>query len=90
LDEAEIRDVAKQISAADIHCVAISSVFSPVNPDREIRAAEIILSEIPDARLSLSHEIGVDRLLEREKCSDYKRLPIATGRRKIVQSFKQC
>lgn len=88
LDEAEIRDVAKQISAVDIHCVAISSVFSPVNPDQEIRAAEIILSEIPDARLSLSHEIGRIGLLERENAAIINAClsPLAM---KIVQSFKQ-
>ena len=87
IDEAEIRGVAKQIRDAGISCIAISSVFSPVNPDQETRAAEIILSEIPDARISLSHEIGRIGLLERENAAIMNAClsPLAI---KIVQSFK--
>src|SRR5438876_8128250 len=57
LDDAELRDAAHKIRDAGINCVAISSVFSPVNPDHEKHAADLFASEIPGARISLSHEI---------------------------------
>ena len=69
LDDQEIREVAHKIRDAGITCVAVSAVFSPVNPDQEKQAADIIATEIPDARLSLSHEIGRIGLLERENAA---------------------
>ena len=49
--------------------VAISSVFSPVNPDMEDRAAEIVAEMIPDADITRSAEIGRIGLLERENAA---------------------
>src|SRR5439155_14454989 len=46
-----------------------SSVFSPVNNEFEQRAAEIVGEELPDAAISLSHEIGRIGLLERENAT---------------------
>ena len=83
----EIRDAAKKIQDAGITSVAISSVFSPVNPDQEKQAADIIASIIPDARISLSHEIGRIGLLERENAAAMNAcLAVLAGR--IVQSFR--
>jgi N-methylhydantoinase A/oxoprolinase/acetone carboxylase beta subunit len=69
IDEQEIREVAKDIRKKGIQAVAISSVFSPVNPEHEQRAAEILSDELPDASTSLSHEIGRIGLLERENAA---------------------
>ena len=67
--------------------MAISSVFSPVNPDQEQRAAEIVAEEIPGARVSLSHEIGRIGLLERENAAAMNACLSKLAVR-IVQSFR--
>ena len=48
---------------------AISSVFSPVNAEFELRAAEIIAEQYPGSPVSLSHEIGRMGLLGRENAT---------------------
>lgn len=69
LDEKEIRQVAQDIKKKGIKAIAISAVFSPVNPSFEERAAEIVREEVPDAAITLSHEIGRISLLERENAA---------------------
>ncbi|AYY15123.1 hydantoinase/oxoprolinase family protein [Actinobacteria bacterium YIM 96077] len=69
LDEDEIRKAAQDMKSNGARSVAISSVFSPVSADDEIRAAEIVRSEVPDVMVSLSHEIGRIGLLERENAT---------------------
>lgn len=69
LDEEELRGIAADIRNRGIHSVAISSVFSPVNPELEQRAAEILRSEIPGLSVTLSHQIGRIGLLERENAA---------------------
>ena len=49
--------------------VAITSVFSPVNAGMEVRAAEILGSEVDGLGVSLSNEIGRVGLLERENAT---------------------
>jgi N-methylhydantoinase A/oxoprolinase/acetone carboxylase beta subunit len=69
LDPDELRRVAGEIGARGIRSVAIASVFSPVNTAFEQRAAEIVTGELPEAAISLSHEIGRIGLLERENAT---------------------
>ncbi|GLW05475.1 hydantoinase [Microtetraspora sp. NBRC 13810] len=69
LDEAELRRAAHDMGEAGIRSVAISSVFSPVNAEFELRAAEVISAVLPDVAISLSHEIGRIGLLERENAT---------------------
>jgi N-methylhydantoinase A/oxoprolinase/acetone carboxylase beta subunit len=69
LDPDELRRFAEEIGRRGIRSVAISSVFSPVNNELEQRAAEIVTEELPDAMVSLSHEIGRIGLLERENAT---------------------
>lgn len=69
LDEKEIRQVAQDIKKKGIKAIAISAVFSPVNPSFEERAAEIVREEVPNAAITLSHEIGRISLLERENAA---------------------
>ncbi|MEZ4667361.1 MAG: hydantoinase/oxoprolinase family protein [Anaerolineae bacterium] len=87
LSEQEIRESAGKIRDMGIDCVAISSVFSPVNPDQEQRAAEIVMEEIPGAKVSLSHEIGRIGLLERENAAIMNACLSHLAVR-IVQSFR--
>lgn len=69
LDEAEVRRAAEDIGRLQIRTVAISSVFSPVNAEMEVRAAEILAETLPGVAVSLSHEIGRVGLLERENAT---------------------
>jgi N-methylhydantoinase A/oxoprolinase/acetone carboxylase beta subunit len=69
LDPDELRRVAEEIGRKGIRSVAIASVFSPVNSEFEQRTAEIVAEELPDAAISLSHEIGRIGLLERENAT---------------------
>lgn len=69
LDEKEIRQVAKDMKKKGIKAIAVSAVFSPVNPSFEERAAGIVREEVPDAAITLSHEIGRISLLERENAA---------------------
>jgi N-methylhydantoinase A/oxoprolinase/acetone carboxylase beta subunit len=66
--EALARFLATLAGAAE--AVAITSVFSPVAPDHELAAAEIVRRELgPAIPVSLSHEIGTMGLLERENAT---------------------
>ena len=70
LDEAELRRHAADMAAHGVRTVAISSVFSPVSNEFELRTAEILTAELgPDIAISLSHEIGRIGLLERENAT---------------------
>ena len=68
-DEKEVREAAADIAAKGIGTVAISAVFSPVNADMEVQAAEVLRDVIPGISVSLSHEIGRVGLLERENAT---------------------
>ncbi|MGP3776872.1 hydantoinase/oxoprolinase N-terminal domain-containing protein [Streptomyces sp. SDT5-1] len=70
LDADELRRHAADMAAHGVRSVAISSVFSPVSDEFEVRAAEILRAELgPDVAFSLSHEIGRIGLLERENAT---------------------
>ena len=66
LDERAVAAAAREMKAAGIACVAISSIFSPLDPAMEDRAAEILRAEMPEASVTLSHDLGRIGLLERE------------------------
>jgi len=66
LDENRIRQIAKEAAAKGIKYFAVTSIFSPVNSEHERRAREIITEVVPEAVVTLSHEIGTLGLLERE------------------------
>ncbi|HJS90052.1 MAG TPA: hydantoinase/oxoprolinase family protein [Steroidobacteraceae bacterium] len=66
LDESAIYATARRIADAGISSVAISSVFSPLRADHEERTASIVRSVLPQARLTLSKDLGRIGLLERE------------------------
>ena len=68
-DPAEVRRAAADIRAKGIAAVAVSSVFSPVNPRMEQEAAAIIEAEAPGVHVTRSSEIGRIGLLERENAA---------------------
>ncbi|GAB3878966.1 hydantoinase/oxoprolinase N-terminal domain-containing protein [Terrabacter terrigena] len=67
LDVAAVRRAGRDWGGA-VDAVAISSVFSPANPDHERAAAEL-LREMLDLPITVSHEIGSIGLLERENAA---------------------
>jgi N-methylhydantoinase A/oxoprolinase/acetone carboxylase beta subunit len=69
LEADELKRVAADLRDKGITAVAISSVFSPVNPAMEQEAAAIIQAEAPQTSVTLSSEIGRIGLLERENAA---------------------
>ena len=69
IDRDGLREAARDMRRHGVRAVAVSGVFSPVNPAHESEAAEIILEEAPDARVCLSHQNGRMGLLERENAA---------------------
>lgn len=68
-DPSELRDAVAQALDAGATSLALISVSSPMAPELELEAQEIITAEHPDIAVSLSHEIGRVGLLERENAT---------------------
>src|SRR5271155_2384346 len=69
LDEAELLGIAENIRAKGIRSIAITSVFSPVNPELETKAGAIFEKALPGVHVTLSSDIGRIGLLERENAA---------------------
>ncbi len=70
LDEEGVKKAAKAFKEKKIKSVAITSVFSPVVPEHEEKAAEIIRNIMGEkTSISLSHNIGSIGLVERENAT---------------------
>ncbi|MEE2702839.1 MAG: hydantoinase/oxoprolinase family protein [Myxococcota bacterium] len=57
LDEDAARAAIRRLARQGVESVAISLLFSFANPVHERRLAELVAEEIPDAQISLSHEV---------------------------------
>jgi N-methylhydantoinase A/oxoprolinase/acetone carboxylase beta subunit len=68
-DEAGMRRAARQIRESGIRSVAVAAIFSPLDPSCEVRAAEILQEECPQAAVTLSRDLGRIGLLERENAA---------------------
>jgi N-methylhydantoinase A/oxoprolinase/acetone carboxylase beta subunit len=88
LNPSELRRVAEDIRAKDVHNIAISAVFSPIKPEIEAEAARIVCEVIPDAKITLSSEIGRIGLIERENAAILNASLQDLGR-SIVRAFSQ-
>ena len=69
IDDQEIRKAVLQMQAQGVQAVAVSGVFSPIDPTHEERAAAVIRQTAPDLRVTLSHRIGRVGILERENAA---------------------
>ncbi|MBW6398375.1 hydantoinase/oxoprolinase family protein [Roseomonas sp. HJA6] len=87
LDERAVAAAAREMKAAGIGCVAISSIFSPLDPAMEERAAQILRDVMPDAAVTLSHDLGRIGLLERENVALLNAC-LAPLARHTVQAFE--
>jgi N-methylhydantoinase A/oxoprolinase/acetone carboxylase beta subunit len=88
LDERAVANAAKAMLAAGIGCVAIASIFSPLEASMETRAAEILRQEMPDASITLSRDLGRIGLLERENVA-LMNAALAPLARKTVAAFEE-
>ncbi len=65
----EVKVAVEDMRRKGVRAVAVSGVFSPVNPAHEEQAGAVIWEEAPDIRVTLSHEIGRVGILERENAA---------------------
>ncbi|MGH8519096.1 MAG: hydantoinase/oxoprolinase N-terminal domain-containing protein, partial [Panacagrimonas sp.] len=57
LDEAAVRECCHRLKKQGVESVAISLIFSFVNPAHERRVAQIVAEELPGVSISASHEV---------------------------------
>jgi N-methylhydantoinase A len=57
LDEDAVRECCRRLSKQHVESVAISLLFSFVNPTHEKRVAEIVAEEMPGLQISCSHQV---------------------------------
>lgn len=57
LDEDAVRECCRRLKKQNVESVAISLLFSFVNPAHEKRIAAIVAEEMPGVHLSISHEV---------------------------------
>ncbi len=69
LDEDALRAVATDARDKGYAAVALSATFSPMRPDIERRAAALVQSIMPHARITLSSDVGGLGLIERENAT---------------------
>ena len=68
-DASEVKTAVQDMRKKGVRAVAVSGVFSPVDPAHEEQAGAVIREEAPDLRVTLSHEIGRVGILERENAA---------------------
>jgi N-methylhydantoinase A/oxoprolinase/acetone carboxylase beta subunit len=69
LRQDELRAIGDDLRRRDVRAVAISAVFSPISPVAEQQAGDLLQAALPDAAITLSHQIGRLGLLERENAA---------------------
>lgn len=57
LDENAVRECCRRLQKQHVESVAVSLLFSFVNPRHELRVAEIVAEEMPGVHISLSHQV---------------------------------
>ncbi len=57
LDEAAVRAQCARLCKQGVQSVAVSLIYSFLNPAHELRIGEILAEELPEARVSLSHRV---------------------------------
>jgi len=87
LDERAVAAAARAIRKRGLTSVAVTGLFSPVNPQMEHRAEEIILQEAPDLSITLSSQIGRVGILERENAT-VMNASLADMAATVVRSFR--
>jgi N-methylhydantoinase A/oxoprolinase/acetone carboxylase beta subunit len=93
LNTEAIRRAARDMAGQGIRSVAISAIFSPLDPTHERTAAAIAAEEIPTGTITCSSDLGRIGLLERENAAllnaalaDLARDTVAAFKRAIADS----
>ena len=68
-DTAGMRAAARRIGDLGLRSVAVSSIFSPLDPSCEIAARDILRGDLPGRRRDPVHDLGRIGLLERENAA---------------------
>ncbi|MEZ5853323.1 MAG: hydantoinase/oxoprolinase family protein [Hyphomicrobiaceae bacterium] len=58
LDEAAVREAARQLKAAGVEAVAVMFLYAYLDPRHELRVREILAEEFPEAFVTCSHEVA--------------------------------
>lgn len=69
LDVDGVRRAAREIGGRGIRHVAVSAMFSPLDPSDELNVAAMIAEECPGVSITCSHMLGGMGLLERENAA---------------------
>ncbi|MBS0221126.1 MAG: hydantoinase/oxoprolinase family protein [Proteobacteria bacterium] len=88
LDEAAVTTAAQEMKAAGLKSIGISSIFSPLDPSHERRAAELAAKVMPDAVITCSSDLGRIGLLERENAG-LLNAALADLARDTIAAFEQ-
>jgi N-methylhydantoinase A/oxoprolinase/acetone carboxylase beta subunit len=90
-DKNKIYKAAEQLVAQGAESIAIVGVFSPLNKEQEVQAAEALREIMPDIPLTLSHTIGGIGFIERENSAILNcalRKSMLNGFRNLDQALK--
>lgn len=68
-DEESVRKALEAFRSEGVDAIAVTSVWSVVNPEHELRVRELAEKLVPGVPVVLSHEIGSIGLLERENAT---------------------
>ena len=97
LDHRSVARAVRDIRRKGLTSVAVTSAFSPMNPQPELDVAEMIRTELPTVAITLSHQIGRIGLLERENAAilnsallDFASRVVAAFREALSQLAIRC
>ena len=88
LDFGELKRVVSDIRQEGIESVAVTGVFSPVDPIHEQQVGDFFREELPHLDVTLSHENGKVGILERENAAVLNACLRGVGRQS-VKSIKE-
>ena len=69
LDRAALKAAAQEIRARELTSIAITGMFSPLDPSEEEEAASLIRDIVPGVHVTCSYQLGRIGLLERENAA---------------------
>jgi len=58
LDKRKVEEIAIQLKAKEIDAIAVCLLWATINPEHEIRIAEILHNQLPGVPISLSHIVN--------------------------------
>lgn len=88
LDRDALRREVLEIRNKGIRSIAVCCVFSSVRADMELEARDIIREILPDAHVTLSHQIGRVGLMERENAA-IMNAALGDLSRSVITSFRR-